>query len=136
MEVARANSGLRPEWLILNVRHRMDASHDIFAKDDSHPIPDLDVIDVHGERKDGGHDMVIVIVSALMADERSQRRLLEKIARYLKAIAGLNTRKPDSHDSIIVHIKASSDPIIFDLLERARPWIEENHAALQIKEIA
>jgi hypothetical protein len=110
----------------------MAASNSIFVKDDTHPIPDLEVCDVHGVRKDGGHDFVIVIASPLDADERSQRRLLEKIGRYLECLSGLGSASTSARSRIMVKIHASSDPAIFELLRRSRAWIEDNQVSLEV----
>jgi hypothetical protein len=67
----------------------MIAPHAILAKDETHPIPDVDVCDIQGERKDGGRDLVIVVARPMKADERSQRRLVEKIRGYLAFLSGL-----------------------------------------------
>jgi hypothetical protein len=52
--------------------------------DPSHPIPSLTALDVQAIKKGGGSDLLIIIASPLQADERSQRRLLDKMEIYLK----------------------------------------------------
>lgn len=113
----------------------MSAALDIFAKDDTHPIPDLDVCDVDVKRKDGGHDLYLVIASPLNADERSQHRLIEKISRYLGFLAGLRDLPDEGTRRITVHIHPDSAPEIFDLLERCRPWTADNNVVFEVKRL-
>ncbi len=114
----------------------MTSSDDILAKDDLHPIPDLDVCDVHAELKDGGHELVLVIASPLSADERSQRRLMKKIDHYLSFLSGLGEVPVGAAKRITVKIHPRSTPAIFDLLERCRPWANDNHVSLDISKLA
>jgi len=114
----------------------MEPTAEIYARDDTHPIPDLDACDIHGELKDGGHDFVIVIASPLQADDRSQCRLLEKISRYVDCLVRLGDVPPGACKRIIVKIHSASAPAIFDLLDRIRPWTESNHVSLEISKIA
>jgi hypothetical protein len=55
--------------------------------DQSHPIPSLTSLDVHGVRKGGGSDLAIVVATPLRGDEYSKRRLERKIENYANAIA-------------------------------------------------
>ena len=114
----------------------MNPAAEIYAKDDTHPIPDLDVCDIHGELKDGGHDFVIVIASPLQADERSQCRLLEKLSRYVDCLIQLGEVPTGAAKRIIVKIHSGSAPAIFDLLERCRPWANSNHVSIEISTVA
>jgi hypothetical protein len=106
--------------------------------DPSHPIPSIYALDVEGVKKTGGSDLVIVVASPLMADERSQRRLLDKIKVYLKYLqtpefqskSGIATPE---NTSIIVKLHADSDAAIFDLIEKCKPWVLANHASLKIE---
>jgi len=103
-----------------------------------HPIPRLDVIDVHGVRKTGGSDLVIVIASPLRMDELSQSRLLKKIENYLNFIASneysVQYGAPTPNNTaVVVHVNSKSDEGIFKLLENCRPWVNDNHASLQVE---
>jgi hypothetical protein len=106
--------------------------------DPTHPIPSLTALDVHAVKKGGGSDLVIVIASPLRSDERSQKRLLDKIEIYLKYLATkeyeaeCGTPTPE-RTFIVVKIHPDSDAAIFDLLERCKPWILANHATLQME---
>jgi hypothetical protein len=51
------------------------------ADDITHPIPALKAIDVIGTKKAGGADLFIIIATPLDFSPRSQKRLLDKIAR-------------------------------------------------------
>lgn len=60
---------------------------DAGAIDESHPIPNLEVIDVFAVRKAGGADLSITLASPLDSSPRSVFRLFRKIHAYLREIA-------------------------------------------------
>ena len=100
---------------------------DTLANEDlAHPIPRLDVIDVHGLLKAGGSDLVVVIASPLCADDYSQRRLLRKLANYAAFVGAADFAEqfgkptPES-TTIVVNIHVGSAPEIFRTLEAWRP---------------
>ncbi|MCK5275251.1 MAG: hypothetical protein KAR37_11425 [Alphaproteobacteria bacterium] len=106
--------------------------------DPDHPIPSLTVVDVHAVKKDGGGDLAIIVASPLMADEYSQTRLLDKIEGYLGFISSKENEKKSGpatpeNTRIVVHIHSESDPAIFDLLERSKPWVLQNNVSLEVK---
>lgn len=106
--------------------------------DPLHPIPSLTALDVHGIKKGGGSDLVIVIAKPLESDERSQKRLLDKISIYLNFLKSpeytLTCGAPDPENTfIVVRLPRESDPAIFDLLARCGPWIEKGNAALKVE---
>lgn len=106
--------------------------------DPSHPIPALNALDIQAVKIGGGSDLVIIVASPLLSDERSQRRLLNKIENYLgflsspecQAKAGVAT--PDN-TSIIVRIHPGSDEAVFELIERCKPWAIDNNARLKME---
>ena len=102
--------------------------------DELHPIPSVDSCDIHGERKDGGHDLVVVIASPLAADQRSQKRLVEKLRKYLTAIEALRDRGAGDC-RVVVKAHRDSDDRIFELLERSRAWVEQEHVSLEVTKI-
>lgn len=109
-----------------------------FADDDSHPISCLTALDVFGVKKGGGADLVLVIASPLEADERSQRRLLQKIENYLGFISSeefLAEAGPPSpaNTKIIVKVHPDSDSAISELLDRCVGWVAENSASLVVE---
>ncbi len=105
--------------------------------DQDHPIPSLTALDVHGIRKGGGSDLVVIVASPLGFDEKSQKRLLDKLSIYLRFInspeyeAQCGPPTPDT-TAIEVQLHPDSDPRIVDLLSRCRPWALENRATLRI----
>jgi hypothetical protein len=107
--------------------------------DPEHPIPSLSGLDIVARRKAGGVDLGIVIATPLDADERSQRRLLDKLELYLRFItsaefqAEFGTPDPSS-TRIVVAIDARSHPAVFQLLDRCQPWAAQNRAALVIEQ--
>ena len=108
------------------------------ADDERHPIPKVDVCDVHGVRKGGGADMILIICTPMKSDVRSRERLMKKIELYLGFItsetfkAECGTATTDN-TTITVHIHPDSDSGIFSLLDQCRGWVEDNGARLKIK---
>jgi len=112
-------------------------NEDLYSYDESHPIPDLTVVDINGVRKDGGSDLVIIIASPLQAEERSLRRLLKKIEVYLGFIQSDQFQKESGTPSpertkIVVKIHPDSAPEAFELLNRNMDWVRNNDATLEI----
>lgn len=110
---------------------------DLYDLDESHPIPDLGVIDINGVRKGGGSDLVIIIASPLAAEQRSLQRLMRKLEVYLQFMrsdqfrAEAGTPTPEN-TRIIVKIHRESCPEAFELLRRNREWVRNNDATLEI----
>ena len=106
--------------------------------DPSHPVPSLMALDIQGIKTGGGSDLGIVIASPLQADERSQRRLLNKIDIYLRYLKTPEYEKSSGaatppNTSIFVYIHPESDPLIFELLDRCKAWVQDGGASLQIE---
>lgn len=109
----------------------------MFELDDQHPIPNLEVVDVHVVKKGGGSDLRIIIASPLRDDVRSLERLMMKIERYFAF-----TKSPEfiaesgfatvDNTKVIACIHPASSPVAFDLLERCKPWAIENEVTLEI----
>ena len=111
-----------------------DPPHD--PRDDpDHPIPSLAVIDVATYKKGGGADLFIIVASPLAADQGSLTRLLDKIKGYLRHILSEEFRTEagvpsPENTSIIVNLHSDSDRAAWDLVERSKAWVENNHASL------
>lgn len=109
--------------------------------DPEHPIPNLNVIDVAGYRKEGGADLTIVIASPLADDPRSQTRLLDKIQGYLAHIQSVDFERDASakptpaNTTIKVLIHPGSDSAVWHLLERCRPWVDSHGATLLVEKL-
>lgn len=107
-------------------------------EDLAHPIPRLNVIDIHGVLKAGGTDLVVVIASPLGADDYSRRRLLQKLANYAAFICSddyaeqVGEPRPEN-TTIVVNIHGGSDPEIFQLLEAWRPDALAAHAGFRVE---
>jgi hypothetical protein len=116
----------------------MAPTDEMFSDDAAHPIPLIEVCDVMAVRKDGGADLMIVVSEPLMSDLRSRHRLIKKIETYLGYIASAEFKKEcgepsEASVSITVHIHPDSDPSMFELIEKCRGWIADNHASLVVK---
>lgn len=111
---------------------------DMYADDPDHPIPYLGQLDVAAVAKAGGGDLSIIIASPLQADRRSLERLMRKLENYLGFIAGPDYAAdfggPPTPETtrIVVVIDPASSPEAFELLERCKPWVLENHATLVV----
>ena len=112
------------------------------AQDDStHPIPSLAVVDVMSVKKGGGADLFVVVASPLMADARSQSRLLAKLQGYLGFIesgefrsqAGVPT--PDN-TAIVVKLHPGSIPEIRGLLARSESRVLSHQVSLSVQTLS
>ena len=106
--------------------------------DPRHPIPCPGVLDMLGIRKGGGADLTILVKAPLMADERSQLRLLHKIAGYLRHIHSRNHQSqagvPTAENTTIkVVLHPGSAPEIHELLDRCKPWTAAHDATLKVE---
>jgi len=110
---------------------------DLYDYDENHPIPDLGVIDINTVIKGGGSDLIIIVASPLVAEERSLRRLLKKVEVYLGFIQSEQFRaesgdpNPDN-TRIIVKIHRESCPEAFELLNKNKGWVLNNNATLVV----
>ena len=108
-----------------------------YTVDPSHPIPNVDVIDVDAVRHDGGSEMIIVIATPLKGDDRSLYRLRRKIERYLQFTltkefkAEKRVARPEI-TRIVVRIHPESDGAAFKLLELSEPWVRSNNVDLVV----
>jgi hypothetical protein len=110
----------------------------MFEDDDSHPIPSVNNLDMIAQRRTGGADLLILVPTPLEADERSQRRLVQKIENYLGFIVSSEFKQefgaPDpSTVRIVVKINNDSDPAVFALLKRCEPWVNDNQVSLVVE---
>ena len=112
------------------------------AQDDSaHPIPSLAVVDVMSVKKDGGADLFVVVASPLMADARSQSRLLAKLQGYLGFIASGEFRSQagvptPASTTIVVKLHPGSAPEIRSLLARSESWVLSHQASLSVQTLS
>jgi hypothetical protein len=115
--------------------------------DDTHPIPNLQVIDVHlartGRGADlgrSGTDLGVVVASPLGADARSVARLFRKLHGYLEEINGARYQEEFGqttveNTSIVVYVHPGSDPRVWQLLAGLTDWVKKRNATLQIEKI-
>jgi uncharacterized protein YtpQ (UPF0354 family) len=108
--------------------------------DDAHPIPNLQVIDIHATKKSGGSDLVVIVASPLRADARSIFRLARKLDAYLQEIntdaytKECGPARPDT-TSVIVRLHPESDPKVEEVLQAARGWAEKLNASLMVEKL-
>ena len=105
------------------------------SDDPAHPIPFLGNVDFVAVYEGGRGALFMTLTSPLDADERTQRRLLDKLHTYLRY-----TREPEYLErcgnapaEIRVDISDASHPVIFQLLDRCAPWVAENGARLVVE---
>ena len=114
----------------------MDKSR-YYDLDHSHPIPNLDVVDLNVVKDTGGSDLIVIIASPLQGDERSLERLMRKLERYFGfsrtaafiAESGFATVE---NTRVLVHIHPRSCRAAFLLLERSKALAIENDVTLEI----
>lgn len=110
----------------------------LYGVDASHPIPNTELIDVTVSLKNGGASYGLVIAQPLVADERSQKRLLRKLERYLNDFHSAAAKQrfgTPRRDRMKIHVSIhpASDPLIFELLEKCRDWVEGNSVSLVVE---
>jgi hypothetical protein len=103
------------------------------------PIQNLDRVDVMRWRKDGGVDLAIVASGPLTAEPAIQKLLLDKVEAYLGCINSDEFRAefenpPADKATIIISCYGSVDPIILELVERMKPWVEDNNARIRLED--
>ncbi len=105
--------------------------------DESHPIPDLDVLDMHAERRDGGNTLSIIIASPMQADARSVYRLFRKLDAYLSYINSSDFESKygssvQEKTEIAVHLHRMSDKRLVSLLHSRVAWAADRGAKLSV----
>jgi hypothetical protein len=109
--------------------------------DPGHPIPNLNVIDVAGYKKDGGADLCVVIASPLAADAASQSRLLDKLEGYLGYVrsdefladAGVPASPENTTITVLLHPDCAVQ--VREVLGRCQPWVHQNGASLVVRDL-
>ena len=125
------------EMTNVTIQSSANDSDDLYSDDEAHPIPRIGVIDVETRLKSGGAYYGLVIASPLTADERSQKRLIQKIQHYIEDFHSEKSRQrmgsPDPEKArIYIVIHPDSAPEIFTLLEQCRSWVEENRIMFSV----
>ena len=106
--------------------------------DETHPIPNLGVIDVWTVLKAGGCDMAIIIATPLCSDQRSMDRLTCKLKRYLlylksaECIAQCGDANAEN-TKITVVMHPDSSPAAFEFLRINQDWVRLNDATLVVE---
>ena len=106
--------------------------------DADHPIPYLRVLDVATYLKSGGGDFSIIVATPIQGDERSQRRLLDKIQTYLAYCNSdeYRSRMPlptPETTRIVVRLHPDSSSVILKLLEKCDAWVKSENARLTVE---
>ena len=117
------------------IEHELLPEHE---DDPEHPIPYLGSLDVMAVKEGGGADLIIVVASPLRADERSQKRLLDKMEGYLAFISSVEFRAQAGiptmdNTKVVVKLHPHSAPEISDLLFRCESWVQKSNASLQVE---
>jgi hypothetical protein len=105
--------------------------------DDTHPIPNLGVIDVHAVRKTGGSTMAVIIATPLSAEPRSIFRLFRKLTGHLdyKDTDEYREQCGTGNTDIEVNIHKESDAAVFELLAALPDFVEQRGARLVVKDL-
>ncbi len=119
----------------------MELPPESLAADNTHPLPEVDVLDIYGIRKDGGGDLAIVIATPMQNDLRSRARLLKKIENYLGFVASPEFQSEcgvptAANTTITVYAHPDTDEGMFKFIEKCRDWIADNNANLVIEKRA
>jgi hypothetical protein len=113
---------------------------DPLIDDELHPIPHLDVFDVHAE---GEHDsrLLIMIAAPLGDDARSIYRLFRKVDGYLTTVNTPGWRKdspPISLDQVLIRLAVHPDsaPAVLALIDALPAWCAKRGVRLVVERTA
>src|SRR5262249_4347146 len=106
-------------------------------RDATHPIRDLDVLDIFAKKPGGGALLALVIAAPLGGDARSALGLFRKLNGYVdyaQSEAFVKECGPPNAamTAIEVHLHRDSDPQLFEILESVTSAIRERNIALSV----
>jgi len=102
------------------------------------PIKNIEAVDIIAVRKDGkGVELIIITGGHLDSSATTQNLLLDKIQNYLGYINSEEFKNEFgnfSPENILIKLKCidEPDPIIKELYKKIVPWVEENHARIEM----
>jgi hypothetical protein len=110
----------------------------LLGSQDEAPIQNLHSVDILARLKDGGVDLGIVASGPLTDRPEIQRLLRDKVEAYLGYINSDEFKdefdNPSPEKTVIVVVCcASVDPVIVELVERMKPWVEDNNARIRLE---
>ena len=113
---------------------------DLYSDDPTHPISSVTTLDTHELFDNDSSELSIMVNGPLAADNRSQRRMIQKIDNYLALIESEDFQEQCGVPSpertrILVNIPYDSDPVIFVLLDRCQQWVLSAGASLVVERI-
>jgi|GEM_PF-1623997 len=105
--------------------------------DESHPIPNLEVIDVHALKAGGGSTLGVIIASPLRSDARSVYRLFKKLHGHVQYISSAEYAEecgsPDhAKTTIEVRSHPESDQRMVNMVHSLRDWVGTAKASLDV----
>jgi hypothetical protein len=108
----------------------------VYENDPTHPIPQVDTLDIVAKLRDGGANLVIVVSLKIGPDMRSQQRLQQKINNYRGFILSPEFeaefgRRKQGFTIIRVALSHGAHPVIIALLENCRSALEKDGIAVQ-----
>src|SRR4051812_36864401 len=102
------------------------------------PIQNLDSVDLTGQRKNGGVDLLIISSSHLDGSLSTQQLVKDKLETYIAALAHPEFRQefgvPNPRRTAII-LACVDEPAaeVVDLLGKLRPFVERQGASLDFK---
>ena len=101
-------------------------------------IQDPNSIDLLGQRRDGGVDLVIVSSGPLADSPESQKLLLDKVEAYLSYInsPGFSREFPratPNNTRILLRLEEKPSPVIQALIQQIIPWVQEYHTGFLVQ---
>jgi hypothetical protein len=119
--------------------HRPDLPEEFIEPqvEESHPIHDTSKIDVVVQT-DRGAAYGLVIAAPVTGSLSTQTRLLDKIEAYIgdfcsPSFLSKYGEPTSEYCKITVAIHPASDPVIFELLEKCRPWVESHNIRFTVQ---
>jgi hypothetical protein len=102
------------------------------------PIQNSEAIDIVGQRRDGGVDLIIVVSGHLDGSPSTLSLLENKIKRYIAELTSSEFKKKfhrsaNRSNSILVVSEYVIDRHALDVIERLRPIAQASGATLEIR---
>ena len=99
------------------------------------PIQNLNVIDIFGNRKDGGIDLCIIISGYLDSSEEHESILRQKIQNYVNTVFSDEWEQEHKGKAVSILLKATEvpHPNILNLIDAIKKHLEEFNVELRLE---
>ena len=100
-------------------------------------IGETDKLDLMAKRKDGGVDLFIISTGQLEGSPEMQTAIMDKLENYFGYINSKEFRKEfgklsKKQISVILQCEIAPDQTILELVEKIKPWAEDNNCSFSL----